>query len=96
MNVSVTSDAKEFVKMHGGIAYVRSHEHRCCSGPLTVLDTTIKPPSESEDFVPIEIDDIIVSYLGDPVAQPHKLTIELRGIVRHRLVAYWDECLYRL
>ena len=96
MDVLVSDEAKEFVNGHGGVVFVRSHQHSCSrAGPLTLLDTTTEPPSDADDFVPVEADDIMVRYHGDPVDQPHVLTIEVHGIVRRHLMAYWDGCAYR-
>jgi hypothetical protein len=96
MEVVVSPEAREFVSTHGGAVYVRSHRHRCCSGPLTLLDVTTEAPADAGGFAPVEAGDLTVRYDGDPADGPHQLTIELHGIVRRRLMAYWDGCAFRL
>jgi hypothetical protein len=96
VDVVVSDESKEFVNAHGGVLYVRSDLHRCCRGPLTLLDTSTEVPSDADDYVPVEADDIIVKYQGDPVDRPHVLTIEVHGIARRHLMAYWDGCVYKL
>jgi len=93
--VIVSNEAKTLVDAHGGVVYVRSHEHRCgLAGPITLLDITTDPPSDADNFLPVETHGITVRYHGDPVDQPHVLTIEVHGIVRRHLMAYWDGCVY--
>jgi hypothetical protein len=95
MDVVVSDEAKEFVNARGGAVYVRSHPHRCSRVSITLLDTTTEPPSDANDFDPVETHGITVRYHGDPVDQPHVLTIEVHGIVRRHLMAYWDGCVYK-
>ena len=91
----VSAEAKDYINAHGGMVFVRSHPHRCCRGTITLLDTTTEPPSDIEKFKPVEAD-VIVRYRGDPVKQPHVLSIEIHGVVRKRLVSYWDGCVYEM
>ncbi len=96
MDVVVSPEAVEYVDDHGGTVYVRSHRHRCCGGPMTLLDTTTEAPADAERFSAVDTGDVVVRYRGDPADGPHVLTIELHGIVRRRrLMAYWDGCAYR-
>ena len=48
MDVVVSPEARSFAAGRGGIVYVRSHLHRCCAGPLTLLDTTTEAPADSD------------------------------------------------
>jgi hypothetical protein len=95
MDVVVSPEARTFAAGHGGIVYVRSHSHRCCASPLTLLDTTTDAPSDAGPFVDLPAGDLTVRYCGDPEAGPHVLTIELRGSFRRRLVSYWDGCAFK-
>jgi len=95
VEVVVSPEAREFVDAHGGALYVRSHGHRCCAGPITLLDVTTQAPPDAGTFAPVGAADPTVRYRGDPAEGPHVLTIELRGILRRRLRAYWDGCAYK-
>ena len=78
MDVVVSPEARSFAAGRGGIVYVRSHSHRCCAGPLTLLDTTTEAPRDSIAYVELPAGDLMVRYCGDPEAGPHVLTIALR------------------
>ena len=88
--------ARAFAASRGGVVFVRAHSHRCCAGPLTLLDTTTAPPSDASQYVGVSSDGISVLYGGAPESGPHVLTIELRGRLRDRLVSYWDGCVAKL
>ncbi|MGA2473567.1 MAG: hypothetical protein ABSG39_08740 [Acidimicrobiales bacterium] len=96
MDVVVLDEAREFAAARGGVVYVRSHSHRCCSGPITLLDTTTDTPPDTGDFVGFPAAGLTVQYLGDLEAGPHVLTIDVRGTFRRRLVSYWDGCAFKL
>jgi|HubBroStandDraft_4_1064222.scaffolds.fasta_scaffold590735_2 hypothetical protein len=95
MDVVVSPEARSFGTGRGGIVYVRPHSHRCCAGPLTLLDTTTEAPTDSGSFVDLPAGDLRVRYLGDPEAGPHVLSIALRGSFRRRLVSSWDGCAFK-
>jgi hypothetical protein len=96
MEVVVSPAAREYVKAHGGRVFVRAHPHRCCAGSLTLLDTTTKPPADVADFEPVAVDTLDVRFCGGGAGEPHQLVIELRGLLKHRPVAYWDGCAFKL
>ena len=95
MQVVVTDEARSFAAGRGGVVYVRSHAHRCCAGPLTLLDTSTNVPTDGGDFVDLPTGDVVVRYRGNPECGPHVLTVELRGAFRRRLVSFWDGCAFQ-
>jgi hypothetical protein len=92
VEVVVSPEARTFAAGRGGVVYVRAHAHRCCTGPITLLDTATEPPADARDYVDVPVDDLTVRYRGDPATGPHVLTIELRGSFRRHLVSFWDGC----
>jgi hypothetical protein len=96
MDVIVSEEAKQYVSERGGVVYVRAHPHTCCSGTLTLLDVWTKKPTKVVDFVPTTVDGIEVQFSGGFSGQPHELSIEMRGLVRQKLVAYWDGCAFKV
>ena len=95
MEVVVSDEARSFAAGRGGVVYVRSHAHRCCAGPLTLLDTSTDVPTDADDFVDLPTGDLMVRYHGDPEFGPHVLTVELWGTFRRRLVSFWDGCAFQ-
>lgn len=96
MEVIVSDPAKEYVNAHGGAVYVRAHTHHCCSGSLTMLDIWTKPPKGIHKFVSAPSEGIDVKFAGGFSGQPDQLLIELRGVFRQRLVAFWDGCYFKI
>jgi hypothetical protein len=96
VEVIVSEEAKRYVSEHGGVIYVRAHPHSCCSGTLTLLDVWTKKPHKVADFVPTASDGIEVQFAGGYGEQPHQLSIEMRGLLRQKLVAYWDGCVFKI
>ena len=95
MDVIVSDSARDFVAAHGGVAYVRPHSYRCCTGALTFLDIDMSPPADSERFSATDTKDVDIRFLLSPLGAPSQLVIDTRGRKRHRLVAYWDGCAYK-
>lgn len=97
MKVDITDEAREYVNQHGGVVFVTPHAHQCCQGSITVLDTSTTPDGDhmADTYVPVGGDGIDVRFRGGAVQQPDELVIELRGVLRRRLVSFWDGCAYR-
>jgi hypothetical protein len=95
MDVVVSENAREFVRRRGGSVYVFAHPHRCCTGPLTLLDTSTDDPGATDEAAVVRVGGIDVRWLGGE-DRPARLNIELRGRLRPHLVASWDGCAYRL
>ncbi len=82
----------------GGAVYVSTHPHRCCTGPLTLLDASTDSagaPGVSNAAEVVTVGGVDVRWVGGSV-RPERLDIELRGRLRPHLVASWDGCAYRL
>jgi hypothetical protein len=91
----VSDDAREYVKAHGGVLFVRAHAHRCCHGSITFLDTTTECPPDSDEYFSVDSDEIDVRFHGAHAERPHALVIELRGVLRRRPVSFWDGCAFK-
>jgi len=96
MQVTISKAAEEYVQAHGGTVFVRPHAHRCCTGTLTLLDTTTSSPEDAAAYRSFGSGSVAVRYRAGTGEPPRHLTIELRGVIRRRPVAYWDGCAYKL
>jgi hypothetical protein len=95
VEVTLSEEATRYVAEHGGTLYVRTHSHRCCQGPLTLVDVTTSPPRDLADYVAYDAGAVAVQFHGGE-GQPSQLAIEMGGMRRRRLVAQWDGCAYRM
>jgi hypothetical protein len=90
MKITAADGVSEAVRMRGGRLYVWATSHRCCSGPLTLLEAATEvPPGAKRRF--LEIDAGGFALLLDLGGQrlPEELVLELRGR-RKKLAAFWN------
>ena len=90
----LTDEARAHIAAAGGVLYVRSHSHRCCSGPITMLDASTEAPPDTTPYRSCAAAGVTVMF-ASAGAGPDELTIELRGRRRRHPVAYWDGCAFR-
>ena len=64
MEVTLSEEATRYVAEHGGTLYVRTHSHRCCQGPLTLVDVTTSPPRDLADYVAYDAGAVAVQFHG--------------------------------
>jgi hypothetical protein len=95
VEVLISEGARDYIERHGGTVFVRSHPHRCCTGSLTLLDVRTTPPRDAADFEPFDAGGVGVRFWGGSEGQPNRLTIELRGVLARRPVAFWDGCAFK-
>jgi hypothetical protein len=95
VEVLISEGARDYIERHGGTVFVRSHPHRCCTGSLTLLDVRMTPPSDAADFEPFDAEGVGVRFWGGAEGRPNRLTIELRGVLARRPVAFWDGCAFK-
>lgn len=91
MRVKASSEAIELVQAQGGKLYVRAKRARCCHGSLTFLETSSEPGERSFRRVPatgIEL------YLDDGLREPDELELDIGGLRRKHVHAYWNGCAY--
>ncbi len=91
----MSESAREYVRGRGGAVYVSAHPHRCCTGPLTLLDASTEDRSGAGETEVVRVGEIDVRWLGGG-ERPERLNIELRGRLWPRLIASWDGCAYKL
>ena len=96
MDVLISEEAREYIARHGGTVFVRAHPHRCCTGSLTLLDIRTTPPRDANEFEPFDAAGVDVRFYAGSGGQPDELTIELRGVLARRPVAFWDGCAFKL
>jgi hypothetical protein len=95
VEVLISETARDYISQRGGIVFVRPHSHRCCSGPLTLLDTSTSPPVDATEFESFPAHGVDVRFRPGASGRPNELSIDMRGRRHPRPVAYWDGCAYK-
>ena len=91
MRIRATDEAAAAVRERGGRLYVWTSAHRCCSGPLVLLQTGSEPPRGAQR--PFHAYDaggyeVLLDMGGRRL--PDELVLELRGR-RRSVVAFWND-----
>ncbi|MGD0852082.1 MAG: hypothetical protein ABSA07_01830 [Acidimicrobiales bacterium] len=94
-DIEVSDQAREFVAARGGTLFLRVRHNRCCSGGLTFLDATTSPPRDEDRYESLGASEPTVRLWHAGSVLPDKVNVEVRGILRPHLVAYWDGCAFR-
>jgi hypothetical protein len=94
VDIVVSDEARSHIAAAGGTLYVRSRSHRCCSGPITMLEATTETPADLAPYRPCAAGTLTVMFASTGTG-PAELTVELRGRKKKRPVAYWDGCAFR-
>ena len=91
MKITAADGVRDLVRECGGSLYVWTSAHRCCSGPLTLLEAgTERPPGAERRFREIAAGGFeLLLDLGSRPA-PEELVLELRGR-RKRIAAFWND-----
>jgi hypothetical protein len=90
MKIRATDEVAAAVRERGGRLYVWTSAHRCCSGPLVLLETATEPPNRpGRPFRAFDADgyEVLLDVGGRRL--PEELVLELRGR-RRKVVAFWD------
>jgi hypothetical protein len=91
MRIRATDEVAAAVRERGGRLYVWTSAHRCCTGPLVLLETGSEPPErEARRFRAYDAGGYEVHLDTGGRRAPDELVLELRGR-RRKVVAFWDD-----
>ena len=91
MRIRATDEVAAAVRERGGRLYVWTSAHRCCTGPLVLLETGSEPPKgEAREFRAHEAGEFEVLLDIGGRRLPDELVLELRGR-RRKVVAFWND-----
>jgi hypothetical protein len=95
MKIRATDAVAEKVCQSGGRLYVWTSAHRCCSGPVTLLEAATERPAERRPgaerrFRELDAGDFRLLLDMGGQRPPEELVLELRGR-RQKIVAFWND-----
>lgn len=91
MQVSASAEAIALIQAQGGKLYIHAKRARCCHGSLTFLETSSEPGKRA--FRRVAAVDIEL-YFAEGLAEPEALEIDVGGLRRRHVHAYWNGCAY--
>jgi hypothetical protein len=90
MKIRATDEVAAAVRERGGRLYVWTDAHRCCTGPLVMLETGGEPPPGPErPFRAFDAGGYEVLLDAGSRRLPEELVLELRGR-RRTVAAFWN------
>src|SRR5712691_8397407 len=94
MRVIASLYATEYVLAHGGRLYVWASATACCGG-TRFIEASPDPPADADRLTALPAGDfeLFVRAAG-PNGLPDELHVDLGGIRRRRVRAYWNGCAY--
>jgi hypothetical protein len=91
MRIRATDEVAAAVREGGGRLYVWTSSHRCCTGPLVLLETASEPPGGGvRDFRAHDAGGYEVFLDMGGQRLPDELVLEVRGR-RRKVVAFWND-----
>ena len=91
MRVKASQEAIQLIHAQGGSLYVRAKHTRCCHGSMTFLETSSEAGERPFRRVPA---DGIELYLEQGMREPDELELDVGGLRRKHVHAYWNGCAY--
>lgn len=89
------SGVDQFVAERGGQLFVWTDAHRCCSGNITYLLTSTEARDAGAAFTPFESAGFVV-WFESGVRPPDELHLEIKGLRKKRVEAYWNGCAFKI
>ena len=81
------------IREQGGRLFVWTDTHRCCGGGVTYLLTATQP-ARGHEFRRVETDGFELFFDPGGRQLPEELHLDLKGLGRKRVEAYWNGCAF--
>ena len=96
VRVTTTASAAEHIRARGGRLYVWARSKACCGG-TRFIETSTQPPADADTFIPIATEGFQLFMRPTGLhGLPEELHIDLGGLRRRRVRAFWNDCAYLL
>jgi hypothetical protein len=90
MRILSSPEARSFIQGKGGLLFVWA-----VSGMrrIRVLRVSTEPPPDALDWRRVEANGFLL-FLPPQMRSPRELHLEVRGVLRRRVQAFWNGCAY--
>jgi hypothetical protein len=93
MKVLATADVRSHVRDRGGMLFVWVKKRRPIRGALRFLITSTEPPPNALEWQRVEAKGFLV-FLPPGLRPPHELHLVVKGLLRRRVEAFWEGCVF--
>jgi hypothetical protein len=96
VRVKTSASAAEHIRARGGRLYVWASANACCGG-TRFIEASTEPPADADTFFPIPVAGFQLFLRPTGLhGFPEELRVDLGGLRRRRVRAYWNDCAYLL
>jgi len=95
MRVLATPEARSYVRELVGLLFVWMKSHGPVRGALRLLHTSTEPPPDALEWQRVETNGFVL-FLPPGLRAPRELHLEVRGVLRRRVEAFWEGCAFVL
>lgn len=94
MKLVSSRPATEFVLAHGGRLWVWASAKACCGG-TRFIEASVDPPADAGRFTRVDGGDFELFVRATGLhSLPEEIHVDLGGIRRRRVRAFWNGCAY--
>ena len=93
MKVLASPEARAYIRERGGLLFVWVVRGGALRGALRLLRVSTEPPPDALDWQRVETKGFLV-FLPPGLPTPHELHVEVRGVLRRRVAAFWNGCAF--
>ena len=93
MRVLASPEARSFIRERGGLVFVWVKSRGPIRGALQLLRTSTEPPEDALEWQRVETKGFVL-FLPPGLRLPQELHLEIRGLLKRRVEAFWDGCAF--
>jgi hypothetical protein len=93
MRVLASPEARSFIRERGGLVFVWVKSHGPIRGALQLLRTSTEPPADALEWQRVESKGFLL-FLPPGLRLPRELHLEIRGLLKRRVEAFWNGCAF--
>ena len=93
--VLAREEVADLIRARGGRLYVWTDTHHCCSGSTTLLRTG-PAPADGRQFDRFASEGFELWFDPGSLAPPDELHLDVKGLRRKRVEAYWNGCAFAI
>jgi hypothetical protein len=93
VRIETTPEVRRFIRERGGMLFVRMIRFGNLISPIVMLQASTDPPPDALDWRRFDAPGFLL-FVPRSMRLPKSLQLQVRGLLRRRVDACWDGCIY--